>query len=134
MLASAEADAPALAFADRAVRQLLPLALDASALAAAAQSVRALSPAVDDASVRRMMFSLEKVARAHAAPELLIRAAHGVCACALSLLLAQARGPDAVERAQGQLGSALVRLVTTAVKGKVPLDAAVRCLASAGNA
>lgn len=95
--------------------------------------MRALPPAVDTESVRRMMFSLEKVARAHAAPELLIRAAHGVCACALSLLLAGARGPDAVERARGQLVSALVRLATAAVKARVPVDAVVRCLASAAG-
>jgi hypothetical protein len=76
------------------------------------------------------MFGLEKVARAHAAPDLLIRAAHGVCACALSLLLGDGH-PEPKARAARQLVSALVRLCTSAVKAGVPVDAAVKCLASA---
>ncbi len=77
------------------------------------------------------MFALEKVARAHAAPELLSRAAHGVCACALSLGLSSGRGPEAEERASRQLVSALVRLVNAALKARVPVEAVVGCLAGA---
>jgi hypothetical protein len=75
------------------------------------------------------MFGLEKIARAHAAPELLVRAAHGVAACALSLVLTEARGTEAVERAEQQLVSALVRLTLAAVRAGVPLAEVVRCLA-----
>jgi hypothetical protein len=78
-----------------------------------------------------MMFSLEKMARAHAAPELLVRAAHGTCACALSLGLSEERGPEAKERATAQLVSALVRLVTASLKAGVPVEAVVRCLGEA---
>ena len=35
-----------------------------------------------------------------------------------------------MERAQAQLSSVLVRLVTASVQAKVPVDVAVRCLAS----
>jgi hypothetical protein len=75
------------------------------------------------------MFGLEKIARAHAAPELLVRAAHGVAACALSLVLHEARGPEALERPGRQLVSALVRLTTAARKAGVPLPEVVQCLA-----
>lgn len=82
-----------------------------------------------DESVRKVMFGLEKIARAHAAPELLVRAAHGVASCALSLVLTEARGPEAVERAGQQLVSALVRLTMAAVRAGAPLPEVVRCLA-----
>jgi hypothetical protein len=95
--------------------------------------VRVLPRVADVESARRMMFSLEKIARAHAAPELLVRAAHGVCACTLSLALAEGRGPDVVERATAQLVSAVVRLVMSAVKAGVPVEAVVGCLAGAEN-
>jgi hypothetical protein len=98
-------------------------------VAAAARAVRELPGLSDGESVRKCMFALEKIARAHAAPELLVRAAHGVCACALSLSLTESRGPEAVQRAQAQLVSALVRLVTASVKAKVPVDVVVQCLA-----
>jgi acyl dehydratase len=78
-----------------------------------------------------MMFSLEKMARAHAAPELLVRAAHGTCACALSLGLAEAKGPLAEDRALAQLVSALVRFVTASLKAGVPVESVVRCLGEA---
>jgi hypothetical protein len=74
------------------------------------------------------MFSLEKIARAHAAPELLIRAAHGVCACALGLGLKEKQS-EAAERAETQLVSALVRLTTASVKAGVRVEAVVGCLA-----
>ena len=75
-----------------------------------------------------MMFALERTARAHAAPQLLVRAAHGVCACTLSLFLSEGRGPDAARKGRAQLVSALVRLVTSTVKAGVPVDVAVKCL------
>ncbi len=78
-----------------------------------------------------MMFALEKMARAHAAPELLVRAAHGTCACALSLGLAQGPGPEAEARSRGQLVSALVRLVNATLKAGVSVGTVVRCLAGA---
>jgi hypothetical protein len=77
------------------------------------------------------MFGLEKIARAHAAPERLVRAAHGVCACALSLGLTESRGLEAAQRGQTQLVSALVRLVTTCLKTKVPVELVVGGLAHA---
>ena len=49
--------------------------------------------------------------------------------CALSLSLTESRGPEAVQRAQAQLVSALVRLVMASVKAKVPVDVVVQCLA-----
>lgn len=79
------------------------------------------------------MLGLERIARAHAAPEQLVRAAHGVCACALSLTLAEGRGPLALEHAERQLVSALVRLTTTAVRANVPLPVVARCLAEGGG-
>jgi hypothetical protein len=105
------------------------LAFEAAGVAAAARAVRELPALSDGEAVRQCMFALEKIARAHAAPELLVRAAHGVCACALSLGLVTPRGPEAVERAQAQLSSVLVRLVTASVKATVPVEAAVQCLA-----
>jgi hypothetical protein len=129
-LASAE-DASAAAFADRGLRSLLPLGLEASGLSAAASLVRALPGLLSVDAARNSMFGLEKIARAHAAPELLVRAAHGVCACALSLGLTEGRGPEAAVRSQTQLVSALVRLVTTSTKAKVPVDAVLGSLARA---
>jgi hypothetical protein len=129
-LGSAE-DASALSFADRGLRSLLPLGLEASGLAVAASTVRALPGLLSVDGARKSMFGLEKIARAHAAPELLVRAAHGVCACALSLGLTESRGPEAAQRAQTQLVSALVRLVTTSVKTKVPVELAIGRLACA---
>ena len=105
------------------------MGLEASGVGAAAPAVRELPRLSDGESVRKCMFALEKNARAHAAPELLVRAAHGVCACALSLSLTESRGPEAVQRAQAQLVSALVRLVMASVKAKVPVDVVVQCLA-----
>jgi hypothetical protein len=131
-LASAADDAP-LAFADRAVHGVLPLGLEASSKDAAADAVRALPALLDVESARQLMFGLEKVARAHAAPELLIRAAHGACACALSLALAEGRGPDAVAQARRQLVSALVRLCTSSVKAGVPVQVVVASLAGVGG-
>ena len=105
------------------------MGLEASGVGAAAPALRELPRLSDGDSVRKCMFALEKNARAHAAPELLVRAAHGVCACALSLSLTESRGPEAVQRAQAQLVSALVRLVMASVKAKVPVDVVVQCLA-----
>jgi hypothetical protein len=122
-------DTVALSFADRGVRGLFPLGLEASGVGAAARAVRELPSLSDGESVRQCMFALERIARAYAAPELLVRAAHGVCACALSLTLTESRGAAALERAEAQLVSALVRLVTMSVKAKVAADLAVQCLA-----
>ncbi|MGO8970683.1 MAG: hypothetical protein ACLQDQ_14085 [Myxococcaceae bacterium] len=127
-LASAP-DASAWAFVDRAVREVLPLGLEASGLLSAAQAVRALAGVTDGEAARRSMFALEKLARAHAAPELLVRAAHGVCACALSLGLVEAEGGQGAEKARGQLVSVLVRLSTTAVRAGAAPDAVVGTLA-----
>jgi len=98
----------------------LPLALEASRLGAAARAVRALQPVADAEGARQSMFALERLGRAHAAPEGLVRAAHGVCACALSLAMAQNRGEEAAEKAARQLVSALVRLATASVRAGVP--------------
>ena len=87
-----------------------------------------------DAQIRKAMVGLERIARAHAAPEGLVRAAHGVCACALSVVLSETRGPEASEKATGQLVSALVRLATAAVKAKAPLHSVVDCLVREGEA
>jgi hypothetical protein len=108
----------------------LPLGLLAAQLQAAAQAVRALPPLADVESARRMMFALEKIARAHAAPERLIRAAHGVCATALSLGLSEGGGAGLLQKGEAQLVSALVRLVTTTVKTGVPQRVVVQCLAA----
>jgi hypothetical protein len=115
-------------FADRAVRGVLPLGLEASRLGAAARVVRELPPLEGTEAGRRTMIALEKVARAHAAPDLLIRAAHGVAACAVSLGLEASRGAEAAGRAEAQLVSAIVRLVTTTVKTGVPPEAVVAVL------
>jgi len=123
-------DAPALSFADRGLRRVLPLGLEASGLREAGEAVRALPGLLGLDASRGSMFGLEKVARLHSAPESLVRAAHGVCACALSLSLTEARGPEPIQRAEAQLVSALVRLVTTSVKANVPADVVMRCLAS----
>ena len=119
-----------LAFADRAVRQLLSLGLEAARLGAAARSVRGLPGLVDAETARGTMLALERVARAHAAPEPLVRAAHGVAACALSLELASSGAAEAALRAEGQLISALVRLVTAATRSGVSPERAVAALAS----
>jgi hypothetical protein len=121
-------DAEPSSFADRALRGVLPLGLLAARLPEAAEAVRALPGLGDTESARRCMFSLEKIARAHEAPEHLIRAVHGVCACALSLGL-KGKHPDAAERAEAQLVSALVRLCTASVKSGVRVQAVVGCLA-----
>jgi|GEM_PF-5176222 len=84
------------------------------------------------------MLALEKLARAHAAPEVLVRAAHGACACALSIGLAEARGGQGVEAARRQLVSALVRLATATVRAGATVATVVGTLgggdASAGRA
>lgn len=121
------AEAP-LGFADRGLFGLLPLGLTAQGLGAAAEAARQLPGLQTVEAARHSMFGLEKLARAHAAPEVLVRAAHGTCACALSLSLAAGKEPEVVQRAAGQLVSALVRLLTTAVKAGVPVEEAVRCL------
>ena len=124
-----------LLFADTIVRylldlgQILPLGLEASGLKAAAAAVRTLPEVVDGEAARRTMFALEKMARAHAAPELLVRAAHGSCACALSLALSAGRGGEAAVRPTAQLVSALVRLVTSTTKTGVAAEAVVQALA-----
>ncbi len=123
-------DASPLSFADRGLRRLLPLGLEASGLGEAGGTARALPGLLGVDASRGSMFGLERLARAHSAPESLVRAAHGVCACALSLSLSEARGAEPVQRAEAQLVSALVRLVTTSVKARVPVDVAVRCLAN----
>jgi hypothetical protein len=126
-LAEGRDEAPSR-FADRALLSLLPLGLLAVRLPEAAEAVRALPGLGDTESARRCMFGLEKIARAHAAPEPLIRAVHGVCACALSLGLSEKR-PEAAERAETQLVSALVRACTASVKSGVCVEAVVGCLA-----
>ncbi len=108
---------------------MLPLGLEAVRLGAAARAVRALPPLSDAEAARKSMFALEKLARAHAAPELLVRAAHGACACGVSVGLAETRGGQGVEAAHRQLVSALVRLVTATVRGGTPVDAVVGVLA-----
>lgn len=118
-----------LVFADRAVRALLPLGLDAARFGAAARSVHELPPLIDAESAKRTMVALEKVARAHAAPEQLIRGAHGVAACAVSLGFTAGRGAEVETRAEGQLVSALVRLATATVRAGVPESAVVAALA-----
>jgi hypothetical protein len=123
-------DAPPLSFADRGLRGLLPVGLEATGLPEAGDAVRALPGLLGPDAARGSMFGLEKIARAHAAPESLVRAAHGVCACALSLSLNEAGGPEPMQRAQAQLVSVLVRLVKTSAKASVPVEVAVRCLAS----
>jgi hypothetical protein len=126
---SSAPDAEPLCFADRAVHRLLSLGLEAKGAVSAAHAVLELPGLVDTEAARKAMFALEKLARAHAAPELLVRAAHGVCACALSLTLTEARGSDVAERSRGQLVSAIVRLATTGVRSGVPPAAAVEALA-----
>jgi len=98
---------------------VFPLGLEAARLGAAAGSLRALPALADAESAKRTMIALERVARAHAAPEPLVRAAHGVAACALSLELARSRGDGAIARAEGQLVSAIVRLVTATARSGV---------------
>ena len=127
-LASAP-EASAFDFADRAVRQVFPLGLEASGMGAAARAVRTLPEVANAEAARRSMFALEKLARAHAAPELLVRAAHGVCACALSLGLAQPQGGEAAERGCRQLVSVLVRLVLAALKAGAPAEKVLATLA-----
>ncbi len=105
------------------------MGLDAAHLGAAARAVRAMPPLADAAGARTSMFALEKLARAHAAPDVLVRAAHGACACALSLGLAEARGGAGVEAAARQLISVLVRLTTALVRAGTPVDAVVGTLA-----
>jgi hypothetical protein len=131
-LAAAATDPPlpTLVFADRAVRAVLPLGLDAARLGAASRAVRELPAVLDAEAAKRTMIALEKVARAHAAPEQLIRGAHGVAACAVSLGLAAGRGGEATARAEGQLVSAIVRLVTATVRTGVPAEAVVAALDS----
>jgi hypothetical protein len=126
LLAASDVEQSPLAFADRGIRRVLPLGLEASRFGAAAHQVRTLTPIEDIETAKQAMFALERVARAHAAPELLIRAAHGVAACALSLELAEPRG---AMRADAQLVSALVRLVTATVKVGVQPEAVVESLA-----
>jgi predicted component of type VI protein secretion system len=126
----ASADAPAFAYLDRGVRGVMPLGLEAVRLGAAARAVRALPPLSDAEAARKSMFALEKLARAHAAPDLLVRAAHGACACGLSLGLAEARGRPDVDAARRQLVSALVRLATTTIRGGAPVHAVVGALAA----
>lgn len=131
MLAPLEAcssDTRALAFADQAVRAVLSSGLEAARLGAAAGSIRALPPMAEAENAKRTMIALERVARAHAAPEPLVRAAHGVAACALSLQLTGARGSEALTRAEGQLVSAIVRLVTATVRSGVSAERVVACL------
>jgi hypothetical protein len=128
-LAAADVAESPLTFADRAIRRLLPLGLEASGLGVAARQVRALAPLGDIQTAKQAMVTLERVARAHAAPELLIRAAHGVAACALSFGLAEPRGAEFVARADAQLVFAMVRLVTATVKAGVRPEAAMESLA-----
>ena len=113
------------------MRGLFPLGLEASRLGAAGRAARGLGAVTDGEAARRSMFALEKLARAHAAPELLVRAAHGVCACALSLALANPQGGEKAQGANRQLVSVLVRLTTAAVKAGATADAAVAALAGA---
>ncbi len=126
---AAAPQAPIFAFVDRAVREVLPLGLEASRLGGAAGAVRALPEVTDEEVARRTMFALEKLARAHAAPELMVRAAHGVCACALSFGLAQPVGGDTAERARRQLVSVLVRLTLATVKAGAPVQTVLATLA-----
>ncbi len=114
---------------DRAIREVLPLGLEASGLAAAAQAARALPGVRNGEAARGGMFALEKLGRAQAAPERLLRAAHGVCACALSLALAEGQAGQATAKAEGQLVSVLVRLSTAAVKAGARPDSVLGALA-----
>ncbi|MGO9832202.1 MAG: hypothetical protein ACLPJH_18880 [Myxococcaceae bacterium] len=114
---------------ERAVREVLPLGLEAFGLVGAAQAARALPGLRHGEAARGGMFALEKLGRAQDAPELLLRAAHGVCACALSLALAEAQGGEATAKAEGQLVSVLVRLSTAAVKAGAKPEAVLRALA-----
>ena len=93
--------------------------------------MRALPPLADAEVARGSMFALEKLARAHAAPDVLVRAAHGACACALSLGLTQAKGGQGVEAARRQLVSALVRLASAAVRSGAKAEGVVGTLAGA---
>jgi hypothetical protein len=109
---------------------VFPLGLESARLGAAAASLRALAPLADVEAAKRTMLALERVARAHAAPELLVRAAHGVAACGLAVGLAEPRGDEAAARAEGQLVSAIVRLVTATVRSGVPAGRVVAELAA----
>jgi len=113
-----------LELADRAVRLLAPAALEHSGHPDAASRIRALPPLATPDDGRTTMPSLERIARATAAPPELVRFSSQVAGAAIRLGMA-----GGAEQGEMQLLAAVVRLAHASVRAGIPPGEVVAFLA-----
>jgi hypothetical protein len=106
------------------VRLLAPAALERSGHAEAASRIRALPPLTTPDDGRSTMPSLERIARATAAPPDLVRFSSQVAGAAIRLGMA-----GGVEQGEMQLLAAVVRLAHASVRAGMPPAEVVALLA-----